>query len=238
MRLDHYLVHHHDLTRSRAQLLILDGAVSVNGVIVKKVSKTIAPHDTVHLEDTIKYVSRAGLKLEHALDIFSVDPRGFSCLDIGSSTGGFTDCLLQRGATHVDAVDVGTGQLVEHLRHDPRVTSYEQTDIRVFQNTHPYDLIVCDASFISLTKIIPTLSRFLKEGTRGIFLIKPQFEVGKGFLNKQGLVTDPQKNDEVIALIKKTLNDFGYIVQGEVIPSPLLGGDGNREFIISFVFSR
>lgn len=240
MRLDHYLVAHHGLTRSRAQLLILDGAVSVNGVTVTKVSKTITPHDKVTLEDTIKFVSRAGLKLEHALDMFYLDPRGLTALDMGSSTGGFTDCLLRRGVGQVTCVDVGTDQLHPDIRSQDHVTVFEQTDIRSFAATYEgsgFDLIVGDLSFISLHKIIPEIPKLAHAGTHVILLIKPQFEVGKQLLNRQGIVTNDDAVEEVIVGIQNALLQRDVVVQG-IIPSPVLGGDGNREFIISFVFPR
>ncbi len=236
MRLDQYLVTNNGLSRSRAQLLIDDGAVSVNGIITTKASKIVMDGDTVIVEDTILYVSRAGLKLESALDIFNINPSGKTCLDIGSSTGGFTDCLLQRNAAHVDAVDVGTDQLVEKLRNDSRVSVYEKTDIRVFKNDQTYDLVVCDASFISLTKIIPELPRFSKTGTEIILLIKPQFEVGKDGLGKGGIVNNDMRVVEAITDVVTCAQQHGLRLVDEIKICPIRGGDGNQEYIGCFTY--
>jgi 23S rRNA (cytidine1920-2'-O)/16S rRNA (cytidine1409-2'-O)-methyltransferase len=167
--------------------------------------------------------------LEHAITTWGIEVVGKKCLDIGSSTGGFTDCLLQYGALHVDCVDVGTDQLHEKIKTDPRVSVYEKTDIRNFQGG-TYDVIVGDISFISLTAIIPTLSRFCHPDTRIILLIKPQFEVGKEFLNKQGIVKNELMIDQCIENIKNTLIEYEFGIHG-IIDSPVLGGDGNRECI-------
>lgn len=236
MRLDQYLVTHHELTRSRAQLLIADGSVCVQGIPVTKASKTINSSDIVSFIDSIKYVSRAGLKLEKALELFQVDPLGKRCLDIGSSTGGFTECLLQREVSHVDAVDVGTDQLVLSLRNNSRVTVYEQTDIRNFKNTIRYDLIVCDASFISLTKIIPEIPRFSNTGAIIILLIKPQFEVGKEFLGKRGIVTDEIRVVEIITDMVICAKKHSLILNDEIKICPIKGGDGNQEYIGCFTY--
>lgn len=238
MRLDHYLVTHHHLSRSRAQLLIHDGAVLVNGVPFTKPNTSITTTDHVAVTDTIKYVSRAGLKLEQALDLFTINPQGMTCLDIGSSTGGFTDCLLQRGARHVDAVDVGTQQMVASLRTDDRVSVYEQTDIRDFHNIQTYDVIVCDASFISLTKIIPQLPRFAKNGSHVILLIKPQFEVGKEFIGKGGIVDDELRVVEVITDIVHCATRHGLRLIDEIKQCSVMGGDGNQEYIACFTYTQ
>lgn len=238
MRLDAYLVQHYTYSRSRAQLLINDGSVSINGIITTKPNKTVQSTDTVSVTDTIKFVSRAGLKLEHALDAFKIDPTGALCLDIGSSTGGFTDCLLKRGAVHVDAVDVGTNQLVESLKNDTRVSVYEQTDIRNFKNSHQYSLIVCDASFISLLKIIPELPRFSQGSANVILLIKPQFEVGKEYLGKGGIVNDEMRVIEVITDIVTAMQQLGYRLHDEVKLCPIKGGDGNQEYTACFTYLK
>lgn len=234
MRLDNYIAHHFGLSRARAQLLIRDGSVQFRGKIVKKPSLDIDDDiiiSDIVVTDSIKYISRAGLKLEHALREFSIDVSGKNCLDIGSSTGGFTDCLLQHGAAHVDCVDVGSDQLHINIKNDSRVNVYEQTDIRNFKKNCIYDVIVCDVSFISLVHIIPELPRFSDGNTRIIMLIKPQFEVGKEFLNKQGIVANDQVVQDCIQKIKNTLRQFGFTEQG-VVPSPITGGDGNQEFLI------
>jgi 23S rRNA (cytidine1920-2'-O)/16S rRNA (cytidine1409-2'-O)-methyltransferase len=219
-------------------LLIHDGAVVVNEQIITKPSYTVKATDTVTLTDTIKYVSRAGLKLEHALRVFEINPEKMICLDIGSSTGGFTDCLLQHHAAHVDAVDVGTNQLVVSLRNDERVHVYEQTDIRNFQNTQRYDLIVCDASFISLTKIIPELPRFIQDGTIIILLIKPQFEVGKDFIGKGGIVDDELRVIEIITDIVNSAQQYNLKLHDEIKQCPVTGGDGNQEYLACFTYHK
>ncbi len=232
MRIDQFLVNHFNLSRSRAQLLIKDGAVCVMGKVITKSSHEIPENFDINLvtiTDTVKYVSRAGLKLEHALQEFSLDVNHKKCLDIGSSTGGFTDCLLQYGASHIDCVDVGTDQLHEKIKTNSHVSVFEQTDIRNFDGDN-YDIIVADISFISLNSIIPILSKFCKNNTQIILLIKPQFEVGKEFLNKQGIVKDNQVITESIEKIKTTLHENGFVMNS-IINSPILGGDGNREFL-------
>ena len=238
MRLDAYLVHHNHYSRSRAQLLIADGAVTINGVVATKPNKSVQFNDHVVVTDTIKFVSRAGLKLEYALEVFGINPAGKICLDIGSSTGGFTDCLLTKGASHVDAVDVGTDQLVDSIREDSRVGVYEQTDIRVFNNPQRYDLIVCDASFISLLKIIPELPRFSQGYAEVILLIKPQFEVGKEYLGKGGIVNDDMRVVEVITDIVNAAQSLGYRISDEVKLCPIKGGDGNQEYIVCFTYYK
>lgn len=238
MRLDTYLVENHHCSRSRAKLLIEDGAVTINGVVFTKANKTVQATDVVAITDTIKFVSRAGLKLEYALGAFSINPAGHTCLDIGSSTGGFTDCLLKSGALHVDAVDVGTDQLVPSIKDDARVSTYEQTDIRAFTNDHRYDLIVCDASFISLTKIIPEIPRFAEEGAEVVLLIKPQFEVGKEFLGKGGIVTDEMRIIEVITDIVTLARAHDLKLNDEIKQCPIKGGDGNQEYIGYFTYHK
>lgn len=238
MRLDQHLVEHHGMTRSRAQLLIHDGAVFVNTNPTTKPNYTVKSTDIITIHDTIKYVSRAGLKLAAALELFSLPPAHMLCLDIGSSTGGFTDCLLQNSALHVDAVDVGTQQLVDTLRNDPRVTVYEQTDIRTFSTPREYDLVVCDASFISLIKIIPELPRFSKIGTHVILLIKPQFEVGRAFLGKGGIVTDEMRVVEIITDIVTCAQHHGFRLIDEIKLCPIKGGDGNQEYIAYFTYHK
>lgn len=238
MRLDTYLATNNFATRSRAKLLIAEGAVSVNGIVITKPNKTIYATDVVTLVNVIPYVSRAGLKLEHALNEFRINPRGYTCLDIGSSTGGFTDCLLQSGASHVDAVDVGTDQFAESLQLDPRVHVHEQTDIRNFTTEATYDLIVCDASFISLTKIIPVLKKFSHTGTQVVLLIKPQFEVGREYLGKGGIVTNQEAIEHAITVITNLAQEHSYISQAPIIEAGIKGGDGNQEYCAYFTYSE
>ena len=239
-------------SRALAQSYIAEGKVMLNGNVIDKASKYIKDSDEIIVTDTLQYVSRGGLKLERA--IFEWLPslgeglgmgKDFICLDIGSSTGGFTDCLLQHGATHVTAVDVGSNQLDVTLRDDERIMLFENTDIRSFNPHQYFDLITIDTSFISLTKIIPHLAQFCFDKgdvrtTKVIALVKPQFEVGKGNLNNKGIVKTFDANgrdissqvySEVIENIKKSFEDhgFGYISH---IDSPIAGGDGNREFLM------
>jgi 23S rRNA (cytidine1920-2'-O)/16S rRNA (cytidine1409-2'-O)-methyltransferase len=236
MRLDQYLVEQGMVpTRSRAQLLIKDGAVSVNGTPAQKPSLSITSTDQVLVRDSIKYVSRAGLKLEHALKLFDIDPTGLSCLDVGSSTGGFTDCLLQRNAARIDCVDVGTDQLSSKLRTDKRVSVFEQTDIRRFDSTTTYNLIVCDASFISLAKLAQSFRKFSHLGTQLIVLIKPQFEVGKGNLNRQGIVTDPTIRNDATEAAVQAIIDEGFNLEQPIQSSAITGGDGNIEYVAYFL---
>jgi 23S rRNA (cytidine1920-2'-O)/16S rRNA (cytidine1409-2'-O)-methyltransferase len=181
----------------------------------------------------IRYVGRGGLKLEHALKQFNIDTIGYFCLDIGSSTGGFTDCLLQHGAAHVTAVDVGTNQLVWSLRNDPRVDVRENTNARELTPAdfdRAFDLIVMDVSFISVTKVLPALPPLLNQNGRVIVLIKPQFEVGKGEVGKGGIVREPEKQQRVVELVNEFAAGIGLGVV-KTIESPILGAEGNREFL-------
>jgi 23S rRNA (cytidine1920-2'-O)/16S rRNA (cytidine1409-2'-O)-methyltransferase len=238
MRIDQYLTQHFPYSRSRIHLLIADGSVSLLDKVFTKPSQNIdesTDPSLIHISDSIRYVSRAGLKLGHALGTWGINPAGMTCLDIGSSTGGFTDCLLQYDAAHVDAVDVGTNQLHEKLRNDNRVSVYEQTDIRNFTSDDQYDLIVCDVSFISLTHIITQLPRFAKNNSRCVLLIKPQFELGKEFLDKQGIVRDDEKINQLITEISTFLSQNHY-TDIQYVDSPISGGDGNREVLITGVY--
>ena len=234
MRLDVFLVtEKHIKSRSLAQQLIQEGQVLINGIPAVKPNTTVQPHDSITITELPRFVSRAGKKLEKALEYWNIALSGKTVLDIGSSTGGFTDCALQHGAEKVIAVDVGTDQFDRKLKTDPRIKLYEQTDIRDFTIDTPVDIVVCDVSFISLHKIIPHLSRFIQKGV-GVFLIKPQFEVGKDFLNKQGVVNNAEA---VTRCVEEVLNDMkkhGWR-DLEVIDSPILGGDGNKEFLLKGV---
>lgn len=226
-------------SRQRAKALIMAGKVLVNNHVVDKPGAIVLSDDDIVLKGKDhRYVSRGGLKLEKALQVLGVDITGFVCLDIGASTGGFTDCLLQHGASHVYAVDVGYGQLAWELRQDPRVVVIERTNIRYMQPEaipQLVDLITIDVSFISLKKVVPEVVKFLKKGARILALIKPQFEVGKGNVGKGGVVQAPELHNDVI----ENLSDFFlniHLVREFVIPSPILGPKGNREFFISLKF--
>ncbi|MGD9658422.1 MAG: TlyA family RNA methyltransferase [Methylocystis sp.] len=220
-------------SRAKAREAIEAGLVSVDGRIVKKPSEPIAADADIVACPPHPWVSRGGVKLAHALDHFGVDPQSRFCLDVGASTGGFTDVLLTRGARHVVAVDVGHGQLHERLRADPRVTSLERQDARkltVEHLTEPPSLIVIDASFISLAALLaPVLSRAAPRADL-IALIKPQFEAGRAAV-KKGVVRDQKIHAQVCVSIEREVEALGWQVRG-VTPSPIEGGDGNKEFLI------
>ena len=222
-------------SRQQAQALILQGAVLVDEERIDKPGTRVSCSATIRLKHSpLPYVSRAGLKLESALDAFVPSVEAFVCLDIGASTGGFTDCLLQRGASKVFAVDVGHNQLDWKLRVDPRVVCLEGLNARYLKFEQigvQVDLITLDLSFISLTLVLPVLYPFLKPDSRIICLVKPQFEVGREQVEKGGLVTDPQKHEQVIEKISRAADVAGYRVLG-VIDSPILGAEGNKEFLM------
>lgn len=222
-------------SRERAQAMIMAGVVRVKGQPAQKPGQLVEEDAPIEvLEDPIPYVSRGGLKLEAALDAFSVDVRGKVCMDVGASTGGFTDCLLQRGAKRVYAVDVGWGQLHWKLRQDPRVVILERRNIRHLPKEEvpeEVDLATIDCSFISLKLVIPAVLKFLKERAEILALIKPQFEVGKGEVGKGGVVRDPEKHRRVVQEIWDFAASLGLKPQG-VVESPILGPKGNREFFL------
>jgi len=226
-------------SRQRAKALIMAGKVLVNNQVVDKPGVLVLSDDRIFLKgEDHPYVSRGGLKLEKALQVLKIDITGFVCLDIGASTGGFTDCLLQHGAGRVYAVDVGYGQLAWGLRQDPRVVVIERTNIRYMKaETIPQsvDLITIDVSFISLKKVVPEVIKFLKNGGRILALIKPQFEVGKGNVGKGGVVKDPVLHRDVIEGLSNFFLNM-HLEREFVIPSPVLGPKGNREFFISLKF--
>jgi len=223
-------------SRSKAQAMIMAGTVLVNERRVDKPSETFTTDAAIRIKgesSESRYASRGGLKLEAALEHFRIDPHGYACLDIGSSTGGFTDCLLQHGAESVIAVDAGTNQLVWKLRNDPRVEVRENTNARFLTPAdfdHLFDLIVIDVSFISVTKILPALPDLLGEGGRIVVLIKPQFEVGKGEVGKGGIVREPEKQQRVVTEVNAFAEGLGLRL-AETIDSPITGAEGNREFL-------
>ena len=229
-------------TLQKAQALIAAGQVLVNDQPADKVGSLFAEDCRIRLKGTnCLYVSRGGLKLAAGLDHFRIDPAGLVCADIGASTGGFTDCLLQRGAAKVYAIDVGYGQLAWKLRQDPRVVVMERTNAR---NLKPgdlketLDLAVIDASFISLKTLLPPLLVFFPRGAiRVLALIKPQFEVGRGQLGTGGVVRDSDLHEKVIGEIREFAGGLGLTPVG-VSPSPILGPKGNREFLIYLVSER
>ncbi len=238
-RLDTLLVEK-ELVSSRAQArsLIMQGAVFVDGERVDKAGTLIKESSDITIKDSSqKYVGRGGHKLEGALSEFGINVSGSIALDIGASTGGFTDCLLQHGAQKVYAVDVGYGQLDWKLRNDERVIVVEKLNARYLKPENigeKVDIAVIDVSFISLTMVIPPLKDVLKPEGLLVALIKPQFEVGKGQVGKGGIVRDEAKHQEVVDKIRSFLDGLGFTVSG-VIPSPILGAQGNKEFLISAV---
>jgi 23S rRNA (cytidine1920-2'-O)/16S rRNA (cytidine1409-2'-O)-methyltransferase len=222
-------------SRERARALILAGRVIVNDQTIDKVGSQVATTAEIRLRgEDIPYVSRGGLKLAEALQCFEVSVDGRVAIDVGASTGGFTDCLLQNGAARVIAVDVGYGQLAWKLRDDDRVLNLERTNIRHLEvdklDAIP-DLAVIDASFISLEKVLPSTIALLKPCSDIIALIKPQFEVGKGQVGKGGVVRDPEQHVQVVERIKLSSEQLGCQVVA-VCDSPVLGPKGNREFLI------
>jgi 23S rRNA (cytidine1920-2'-O)/16S rRNA (cytidine1409-2'-O)-methyltransferase len=222
-------------SRERAKALIMAGQVVVNDHLADKAGVMVETTAEIRLKgEPLQYVSRGGLKLAQGLDLFGIDVAGVLALDVGASTGGFTDCLLQRGARGVIAVDVGYGQLAWKLREDPRVLSLEKTNIRHLEpETLPEvpDMAVIDASFISLDKVLPPTLRLIKEGGIIVALIKPQFEVGRGQVGKGGVVRDEKKHLEVVAAITALAQRLGLAVLG-LCDSPILGPKGNKEFLI------
>lgn len=236
LRLDELLVER-GLAESRAQAraLVMEGRVFSGMRRLDKPGVRVAADLPLEVRLPRRWVSRGGDKLAHALSVFAVDPAGKVALDVGASTGGFTDVLLQHGAKRVYAVDVGYGQLHPRLRADPRVVVLERTNARHLtreQVPEPVDLVVCDASFISLAKVLPAPLALTRPGAELVALIKPQFEVGRGRVGKGGVVRDPALHAEVCESVRAFLEAAGWRVLG-IEPSPVLGPAGNREFLIA-----
>lgn len=233
-RLDVFLCEN-NMVRSRtlASTLIKEGKITVNGKILSKPSALVSDTDIVEISGAMpKYVGRGGVKLEKAIEYFSISLCESICIDVGASTGGFTDCMLQSGAAKVFAVDVGTNQLDEKLRADSRVISMEQTDIRnIGGKVPPVDFISIDVSFISLKLVLPAVFGLLRNGGGCVALIKPQFEAGKAHLNKKGIVRDEKIRQKICDEISLFAGTVGFIVSGITV-SPISGGDGNTEFLI------
>lgn len=238
MRIDLYLADNALVdSRTDAKNFILAGAVSVDGKVIKKPAYEVKGTEKIEVDKSGKrFVSRGGLKLEGALNSFGIDVLGAMAIDVGASSGGFTDCLLKRGATHVIAVDSGSGQMVESLRNDPRVTVIENFNARYMSADdfeYTPDIAVMDVSFISAKLIIPAVANVIKPNGRFICLIKPQFEVGRGGLNKKGIV----KNDSLRKSAVNDVVDFALCCNFELkglIESPIVGGDGNIEYLAHF----
>jgi len=220
-------------SRARAQEAIAAGLVTVNGAVVRKPSDAVADDAVITAVQPHPYVSRGGVKLAAALDAFGIDPMGCVCLDVGASTGGFTEVLLMRGAAHVYAVDVGHSQLHPKVAGDPRVTNLEGTDARSLDEDlipQPVDLLVSDVSFISLKLVLPAAVARLKPRARLAVLVKPQFEAGRDHV-KKGIVRDEAVHRAVCDDIRAFVASLGFTVDG-IVPSPIEGGDGNREFLL------
>lgn len=235
MRLDLYLSTENEMTRSKAKDLIKRGRVSVDDNIIEKPSFDVTDKNIIKIIDEENiYVSRAGNKLEAAILNFDVDLHEKSCLDIGSSTGGFTECLIRYGAKEVYSVDVGKDQFHESLKEIDKIHLFEETDIRDFsKNDLVFDIIVCDVSFISIEAIIDDIAKMSKENTEVIVLIKPQFEVGRKGVSKRGIVLDPSKHLMAIENVKNAFDMHGFKFCG-IIESPIKGKAGNKEFLARF----
>jgi len=225
-------------SREQSQGMILAGDVLVDDRPVTKAGSLVDEKAVIRVRSTpLPYASRGGSKLEKALEEFQIDVAGRTALDVGASTGGFTDCLLAHGAREVFAVDVGYGQLDWKLRNDPRVRVYEKTNIRYLEISalpRPADLATIDASFISLKLVLPAVKKLLVPGGEIIPLVKPQFEVGKGKVGKGGVVRSPAEHSRVIDEIKESAARLGYVAR-EVVESPLLGPKGNKEFFLHLI---
>jgi 23S rRNA (cytidine1920-2'-O)/16S rRNA (cytidine1409-2'-O)-methyltransferase len=220
-------------SRARAQEAIAAGLVTADGAPVRRASEMLAESATIHAQEPHPYVSRGGVKLAAALDAFRIDPNGCVCLDVGASTGGFTEVLLTRGAALVYAVDVGRGQLHPRIRGNRRVVSLENTDARALDRAlvpEPIDLLVVDVSFISLRLVLPAAVALLAPAASLALLVKPQFEAGRAHVRK-GIVRDEAVHRAVCAEIAGFVGALGFEILG-VVPSPIEGGDGNREFLL------
>jgi 23S rRNA (cytidine1920-2'-O)/16S rRNA (cytidine1409-2'-O)-methyltransferase len=220
-------------SREKAQALIMAGEVRLNGQKAAKSGQPVDPDAVVEVLARPPYVSRGGLKLAGALRNFAIDVAGKTCLDVGSSTGGFTDALLQAGAARVHAVDVGAGQLDWRLRTDPRVVLHEGINARslTFDDIgERVDFLTCDVSFISVSLILPAAVPLLHTAGQMVILIKPQFEVGKGQVGKGGIVRDPQLHQAACERVKRVVEDMGY--KTSIMESPILGAEGNKEFLL------
>lgn len=225
-------------TRNRAQALILSGRVYSGESRVEKSGLLLDPDAPLSIKEVLPYVSRGGLKLYGALQHFGIDPKGYRCLDVGASTGGFTDCLLQAGAAEIFAVDVGYGQLDWKLRNDTRVTVMERTNFRNIGDDalpHDLDLVVVDVSFISLRLILPRVGTFMEKGASAVVLIKPQFEAGREKVGKGGIVRDAGVREETVRGLLEVAEEEGFTVLG-TMESPIKGASGNREYLAHLVW--
>lgn len=220
-------------SREKARALILAGQVLVNGQKSDKAGRAVALNARVELLEQPRYVSRGGVKLEAALGHFGIHVAGQICLDVGSSTGGFTDCLLQHGAARIYAIDVGTAQLDWKLRNHPRVVVREQVNARYLSRADVPEAIqiaVCDVSFISITMILPALVKLLAGRAEMVILVKPQFELERRQVGKGGIVRDPELHRQACQRVEEAVRELGF--RTDVIPSPILGAEGNQEFLL------
>ncbi len=220
-------------SREKARALILAGHVLVNGQKADKAGASVDTEARIEMLAQPRYVGRGGLKLEAALDHFGIAVAGKVCLDIGSSTGGFTECLLQRGAARVYAIDAGTGQLDWKLRNDPRVIVHEQTNARHLSRREvpePIDVAVCDVSFISITMILPAIASLVAGHAEMVILVKPQFELERHQVGKGGIIRDPALHQQACRRVEQAVQALGF--QTQIIPSPVLGAEGNQEFLL------
>jgi 23S rRNA (cytidine1920-2'-O)/16S rRNA (cytidine1409-2'-O)-methyltransferase len=220
-------------SREKAQALVLAGEVLVDGVKARKPGQSVSADADLKVLQRPLYVGRGGLKLEAAIDRFNIEVAGRVCLDIGASTGGFTDCLLQRGAVRVHAVDVGAGQLDWKIRTDQRVVLHERVNARYLRCEdigEPIGLAVCDVSFISVTIILPAIEPLLQPSGEMVILVKPQFEVGKEQVGKGGIVRDPVLHRSACERVESAVRQMGY--KTDMIESPILGAEGNKEFLL------
>ncbi len=222
-------------SRAKAQDAVAAGRVTADGRVVRKASEEVPVTAEIVAEPAHPWVSRGGVKLAHALDVFGIDPAGRVCLDAGASTGGFTEVLLSRGAAAVTAVDVGHGQLHPKVAADPRVRSLEGRDARTLAAEDlpvPPSLVVIDVSFIPLSAALPPVLALAAPGAALVALVKPQFEAGRAHVGKGGIVKDPAVHAEVCTRAEALVREAGWSVRG-VIPSPIAGGEGNREFLLA-----
>lgn len=220
-------------SREKAQALVLAGEVLVNGVKAQKPGQSVATDADLQVLRRPAYVSRGGQKLEAAIDHFQIQVAGRVCLDVGASTGGFTDCLLQHGAGRVHIVDVGAGQLDWKLRSDSRVVLHERLNARYLRYEdigERVDLAVCDVSFISVTLILPAFPPLLQSGAEMVILIKPQFEVGRDQIGKGGIVRDPDLHRAACERVENAVRQMSY--KTDIVESPILGAEGNKEFLL------
>ncbi len=234
MRLDQLLVERGLVaSREKARALILAGQVLVNGQKIDKAGHAVATDARLELAESPRYVGRGGLKLEAALQHFQISAAGKICLDVGSSTGGFTDCLLQHGAARVYAIDVGTAQLDWKLRNDPRVLVHEQVNARFLSRSEvpePIALAAADVSFISVTMILPAMVALLAPDAEMVILVKPQFELERQQVGKGGIIRDPVLHRQACQRVEDAVRHLGF--QTAIVPSPVLGAEGNQEFLL------